>query len=83
MSSVNDHKNNHDENGKWITAALVPYSGLLVRLLYLRDGDRGEKKRKSQRTERLGMGNIKGGNYVIVQFISIRLCQELHNNSSG
>lgn len=27
-------------------------------------------------------GEIKGGNYAMVQFISTRLCQELHNDSS-
>lgn len=34
-------------------------------------------------TERRGMGKIKGGNYANVQFISVRLCQELHDDSSG
>lgn len=43
-----------------------------------------EMKRKSQRTERLREGEIKGGggDYVIAQFISIRLWRELLNNSS-
>lgn len=57
--------------------------GVLQRLISYILEIETEAKRKSQRTERLGMGKIKGEDYVIIQFISISLCQELHNNSSG
>lgn len=57
MYMVHGHKNNHDENGKWIIAALVPtasdYCRSIGLQLYFSKRHGGGKM--SLRTERLGM----------------------------